>query len=68
MIVFLIWLMSCLWAMCFISWMVDKDTDTILAAFVCLCPIFNTVFAAYRTYRHFKNGNGIKFLKDLFAE
>ena len=66
--IFIIWIISAFWAMCFIPWMVDRNIDVGLTVFAYICPIFNTVFAAYRTYHHFKNGGSITFIKELFEK
>lgn len=60
-----IYIGSVLWSMCFIGWMVDHNIDCGVTIVACMFPILNTVFAIYRTYCSFKNGNF--FLKDLFA-
>lgn len=62
-----IYLISVFWSYCFIGWAVDKDIKCAEMMFVSLCPILNTIFAGYRTYRHFKN-SGRFFIKDLFAD
>ena len=65
---FIIWFLSCFWAMCFIPWMVERDIHFLPMIFAYICPIFNTVFAVYRTYYHFKNGGSITFIKELFEK
>ena len=67
MIIFLIWVMSCIGVLFFIPWCVDNDISLPLTLFVIICPILNTTFIIYRTYRYFKNG-GIILLKDLFKK
>jgi hypothetical protein len=64
----IIWFISCFWALCFVPWCAERNISLGITIFSYICPVFNTIFAAYRTYRHFKNGGSIKFLKDLFAE
>ena len=54
--------------MCFIPWCAERNIGLGVTMFTAICPILNITFAAYRTYRHFKNGGSIKFLKDLFAK
>lgn len=63
----LIYFISTLWSFCFIPWAVDKNIGCVEVMCVSMCPILNTIFAGYRTYRHFKNG-GKFFIKDLFAD
>lgn len=62
-----IYIISVFWSYCFIEWAVDREIGCAETMFVSLCPILNTIFAGYRTYRHFKN-SGKFFIKDLFAD
>lgn len=63
----IIWVISIIWALFFTQWCIENNISP-LAILVMFCPILNTVFAAYRTYRWIRNGFDIKFLKDLFAK
>lgn len=67
MIFLIIWLISCVGVIAFIPWCVDNDISLPLTLFVMICPILNTIFVIYRTYRYFKNG-GTFPLKDLFVD
>lgn len=66
-IIFFIYIISVFWSYCFIGWAIDKDIKFAEMMLVSLCPILNTIFAGYRTYRYFKN-SGKFFIKDLFAD
>lgn len=67
MIFLIIWLISWIGAIAFIPWCVDNDISLIMTLFVMICPILNTIFVIYRTYRYFKNRGTIP-LKDLFVD
>lgn len=59
-VIIFIYNISIFWSFCFIPWCVNENIDFAEAMFVCFCPVLNTIFAGYRTYRYFKNGG--KFL------
>lgn len=62
----IIYLVSLVGSLFFIEWMVEHNIDAGIVVFTVMCPILNTIFVGYRTYRYFKNG-GKFFIKDLFA-
>lgn len=66
-IIFFIYIISIVWSLFFIEWMVEQNITPGIGVFTVMCPILNTIFAGYRTYRHFKN-DGKFFIKDLFAD
>lgn len=66
-LIIFIYIISAFWSCFFIRWALDRDINCDKIIFISVCPILNTIFAGYRTYRHFKNG-GKFFIKDLFAD
>jgi len=66
-LIIFIYIISSVWSCCFINWAFNKNIDYYKIILISACPILNTIFAGYRTYRHFKNG-GKFFIKDLFAD
>lgn len=66
-LIFITYFVSLIWSLFFLEWMIEHNITPGIGVFTVMCPILNTMFVIYRTYRHFKNGGKI-FLHDLFAD
>lgn len=65
-----IWLLSAVGVVLFIPWMYERNLSVSMAVFLLICPVVNTIFLAYRTYKAFKH-NSEKILgefKKLFED
>ena len=50
-LIFCIWLMSSIGMVLFVPWMYEKGLSVPMATVLIICPIINTLFFIYRTYK-----------------
>ena len=66
-VILVIYFISFIWAFAFSGWACEHEISFGAFMFTIFCPILNTIFAVYRTYRFLKNKDRF-FLKDLFEK